>query len=531
MTTIPEGALGAGIPPAAEANSKGLRSSAIGLVSSIVIATASVAPAYSLAATLGFVVAAVGLQSPIIMLLAFVPMLLIAFGYQGLNEVDPDCGTTFTWAARVFGPKTGWLGGWAIIVADIIVMANLAQIAGQYSFQFVGANGLAASTGWTELAGVVWIVLMTIICYIGIEVSVNLQRVLLTVELIMLALLSVVALVKVYGSHAPAGSIHVSLSWFDPFAVSSFSALTQGLLLAVFIYWGWDTAVSVNEETTDKTKTPGRAAVLSTVLLLVTYGIVSVSAQAFAGVGTTGSGLGNADNSGDVLSVLGAGVFGTAGLGWFLSKLLVLMVLTSASASTQTTIMPTARTSLSMADHKAIPEAFGRVHRKFLTPTWSTIGMGLASIAFYVFFTQFSTNLLNDSIDSLGLAIAFYYGLTGLACFWYYLPLVRRGGAATRTVWLKCILPLIGALILFVFFFYACHVYWSPDYGYTTWHMPFAPHWYIGGTVLTGLGSIIIGIPLMYIYRTRRPAFFKGEVIAKSNAVKDLESGAESAAA
>ncbi|HZP50990.1 amino acid permease, partial [Actinocrinis sp.] len=226
-----------------QAAGKGLRPGALGLASSIVIGTASVAPAYSLAATLGFVVAAVGLQSPIVMILAFVPMFLIAFGYQGLNEADPDCGTTFTWGARTFGPRTGWLGGWAIIAADIIVMANLAQIAGGYGFQLVGANGLAASSGWTEVAGLVWIVLMTLICYIGIEVSVWLQRVLLSVELLMLLVLSIVALTKVYGGSAPAGAIHVSASWFNPFDIGSFTALTSGLLLAVFIYWGWDTAV------------------------------------------------------------------------------------------------------------------------------------------------------------------------------------------------------------------------------------------------------------------------------------------------
>jgi amino acid transporter len=532
MTTISTGATTEGVPPPsgiAELD-KGLKTSAIGMLSSIVIATASVAPAYSLAATLGLVVVAVGLQSPIIMLLAFVPMLLIAFGYQGLNEVDPDCGTTFTWGARVFGPKTGWMGGWAIIVADIIVMANLAQIAGGYGFQLVGANGLAASPGWTEIAGIIWIILMTLICYIGIEVSVNLQRVLLTVELAMLALLSVVALVKVYSHGAPAGSLHIAASWFNPFDVPSFSALTQGLLLAVFIYWGWDTAVSVNEETKDRTKTPGRSAVISTVLLLVTYGIVTVATQAFAGVGTNGIGLANSNNFGDVLSGLGSSVFGTVGLGWFLSKLLVLMVLTSASASTQTTIMPTARTTLSMAGHRAIPGKFSRIHPRFQTPTWSTVGMGLASIIFYVAFTKISGNLLSDSISSLGLAIAFYYGLTGLACFWYYVPLVRRGRRDGNTVWLKCILPLIGALILFAFFFYACHIFWSPDYGYTMWHMPFSPHWEIGGVFLTGIGALLLGIPLMYVQRFVNPPYFRGETVAKAT-VADKEAVAASLAA
>jgi len=510
---------------ARQVGDKGLRPGALGLISSIVIGTASVAPAYSLAATLGFVVAAVGLQSPVIMILAFVPMFLIAFGYQGLNEADPDCGTTFTWGARTFGPRTGWLGGWAIIAADIIVMANLAQIAGGYGFQLVGANGLAASAGWNEVAGIVWIVLMTLICYIGIEVSVWLQRVLLSVELLMLLVLCGVALAKVYGSNPPDGSIHIAASWFNPFDITSFSTLTSGLLLAVFIYWGWDTAVSINEETKDSARTPGRAAVLSTVLLLVTYALVTISAQAFAGVGDKGSGLANPDNSGDVLSGLGSSVFGTAGFGWFLSKLLILMVLTSASASTQTTIMPTARTSLSMATHRAIPRAFARVHPRFLTPTWSTVGMGIVSIAFYAALTKISGNVLSDSIGSLGLAIAFYYGLTGLACFWYYLPLVRQGHYG-KTLWLRCVLPLLGAVILFAFFGYACHIYWAADYGSSYWTLPFSPHWAIGGVFLTGIGALILGVPLMLIYRYVSPDYFRGRVIRKSNAVTGLSGDA-----
>jgi Amino acid transporters len=63
---------------------------------------------------------------------------------------------------------------------------------------------------------------------------------------------------------APPGHLTPSLSWLNPFHISSFSAFTAGIILMVFIYWGWDTAVAVNEETKDKNKTPGRAAILST---------------------------------------------------------------------------------------------------------------------------------------------------------------------------------------------------------------------------------------------------------------------------
>src|ERR1700741_4731304 len=81
---------------------KGLKDGAIGFLSNTVVAIASVAPAYSLAAALGFVVLAVGLRSPIVMLLGFFPMIFIAVGYSQLNKAMPDCGTTFTWGTKAF---------------------------------------------------------------------------------------------------------------------------------------------------------------------------------------------------------------------------------------------------------------------------------------------------------------------------------------------------------------------------------------------------------------------------------------------
>src|ERR1700753_763382 len=245
---------------------KGLKSGALGLISTPVIATASVAPADSIAATLVFVVGAGGLQAPAVSVLAFVPMLLTSIGYSELNKADPDCGTTFTWAARAFGPRTGWADGWAIVAADILVMASLAQVAGQYVFLLFGADGIGSNptNGWVLFVGVMWIVSMTSICYRGIEVSARFQRVLLGVEIVMLLVFSITALTRVGTGNHPAGSVTPSLSWVNPFNISSFSACVAGLVLMLFIYWGWDTAVAINEETRNKEKTPGRAAILST---------------------------------------------------------------------------------------------------------------------------------------------------------------------------------------------------------------------------------------------------------------------------
>ncbi|WP_225832225.1 amino acid permease [Streptomyces sp. NK08204] len=471
---------------------KGLKSDALGMFSSVAMGLASTGPAYSLAATLGIIVAGVGLQAPIVTMLAFVPMLLVAYAFRELNANDADCGTTFTWATRAFGPRTGWMGGWGLIVADIIVMSNLAEIAAAYGFRLVGLDGLAESRLWTTVAGIVCIAALTVICYVGIEISAAVQRWLLCLEVAMLILFAVAALIRVY-THPPPTAIHVSASWFNPFEVPSATALTSGVLAGVFTYWGWDTAFSVNEETVDSTRIPGRAAILSTVLLLVTYGLVSTAAQSFAGVGTSGIGLGNADNEDDVFSGLGAAVFGSQHTGLVLSRLLTLMVLTSALASAQTTILPLARTVFSMAVHRAVPTRFARVHRRFLTPTWGTVGMGAASIAVLVLMTSFSQNILADSIDSVGLAIAFQYGLTGFACVWYHRKVLTR---SAKDLVFKGVLPGIGGLIMVLLFLYAAFVvYADPRYGSTTVDLPLIGR--TGGVTVLGLGALLLGFLLM----------------------------------
>ena len=100
-------------------------------MSNLVIGVASTAPAYSLAATLGFIVVinGMGVHAPAVLLVSFVPILLVSLGYRYLNKADPDAGTTFAWTTRAFGPWIGWINGWAIFVADVIVMASLSVIA------------------------------------------------------------------------------------------------------------------------------------------------------------------------------------------------------------------------------------------------------------------------------------------------------------------------------------------------------------------------------------------------------------------
>jgi len=479
---------GPAIETGVEPGEKGLKQNAIGFISSCVIGVASTAPGYSLAAVLGLVTLEVGLQAPAIMWLAFLPMLFIAAAYYYMNRADPDCGTTFTWGTKALGPQAGWLGGWAIVVADIIVMANLAQIASLYTFLLFDSNANPSTTAVTAV-GVVWIAVMTAIVVIGIELSARTQWFLLGAEYLILVVFAVVALIKVYTQDI-AGSIDPSFSWFSPFEIDSTAALTAGVLLAIFIYWGWDSGVTVNEETEDRARAPGLAAVAATVFLVFIYVLVATSATAFAGPEALG------EHSDDALSFLGTEVFGGT-----LDSLLILAVLTSAAASTQTTILPTARTTLSMARHGAIPKVFGKIHPRFQTPHISSILMGAASIAWYVGLTIASEDILFDSIAALGLMIAFYYGLTGFACAVYYR---RELTKSAKNFLLIGIAPLLGGLILAWVFVKSVIDLSDPA------NSESGNSWFgLGPPLVIGIFFLILGVVLLLLQWRANPAFFR----------------------
>jgi amino acid transporter len=508
--------------------SKGLRGGALGLLSGVVVGLASMAPAYSLTATLGLIMASgggqlAGVKAPAVVLISFIPMYLIAVAYQELNKAEPDCGTTFTWASRAFGPIVGWLGGWGIIAAEVIVMANLAEIAGAYSFRFVGDLGwhsgadLANGRFWSTVVGVFWIVTMTYICYRGIEASARLLYLLLSVQIGVLIVFSVAALIKTYTHGAPAFSLHPSLSWFWPGGLDFGTSIAPAGLMAIFMYWGWDTALACNEESDDPSRTPGRAAVLSTFLLLTTYSLVTVAAVAFAGAGTQGIGLGNPHNSKDIFASIGPELFGVGVLGKIALLLLAASILTSALASTQTTILQTARTTLSMGVHKALPDSFAKTHRRYLTPTTSTIAVGVVSIIFYVLFTLISENLLAALIGSVGLMIAFYYGLTGFACAWYYRNTLT---GSVRNFVMRGVLPLLGGVSLLIVLLYGLIQYAKPawltdDDGNNITILGF------GAVAAVGIGALVLGLILMVVWWALAPGFFHGRTMTRGSTAAD----------
>jgi amino acid transporter len=487
----------------ADLKGKGLSKNSVGLLASVVLGISSIAPVYALTATLGPTVTEVGLQMPAIFLAGFLPMLLVAYAYRELNRVAPDCGTSFTWTTKAFNPYVGWLCGWGALLATVIVLSNLAGVAVSFFYLLLGeitgsatVGALGDDTLVNAVTCVAFVAIATWVTYRGVETTKRVQYVLVGFQMAVLALFAVLALAK--AGSAP-GGIPFELSWLDPTAVSSSSAFTAGLSLSLFIYWGWDTCLTVNEETAGSSRTPGRAALLTMVVIIVTYVGVAIAVQMYAGVGTEGTGLGNPETGDNVFAALAGPVLGPG-----LAFLLFLAVVASSASSLQTTFLPTTRTMLAMAAYGALPERLAEVHPRFRAPSTATLVAGAATAVFYVGMSLISENVLIDTIYALGLMICFYYGLTAFACVWYFRSHLRRGG---RDLVFKGVLPLLGALMLTAVFVQTAVDTLDPAYG--SGSSVFG----LGSVFVIGIGLLAAGVVVMLVWRVRHPQFFRGETL------------------
>jgi amino acid transporter len=490
---------GPGAPPTALVVDKGLKPGTIGLLGSTVLGVVQTAPAYSLAVTLGLLAATVGAQSPALVVLGFLPILCITIMQRAFLRQDPDCGTLLVWVGRSLGPSLGWLTSWTAQVATLIALANLALVTGSYAFLTIGADSLADSAVATTAVGLVWLAGVTLLALRGIEISSRLQTILLVAGMGVLGVFTAVALVKVAAGSAGDQAINPALDWLNPGSVDGSGALSAGLLLTIFLFWGWDGPSSVVEEA-DEAATPRKAIALSVGLLLGFYLLSGIAVQAYAGVGADGIGLGNEDNAGDVLGVVGSAAIGS----WF-GTLMEIAVLTSAAACLAAAIVPSARALLAMGAYRALPETFATVDRRTGAPVAGTIAISAGSGLVLIALQLVSQNVLADAIGALGLLIALYYTIFGLGYLWAFRARILGGGA--RALLLEGLLPLAGTAVLAWAFVRTLKDTYATDYGSTTILG-------VGGVFAIGVVAVGLGVAAMLAWRLRAPAFFRGETFA-----------------
>lgn len=453
-------------------------SRSLGVKDGVAIAASSTAATTSIGIGMGTLAAYAGRQTPALLLLAFVPILGIALSYARLNRSEPNCGSGYTWVGRSIGPWPGFLTGWVVLVGNVIFMAYTGAVTGSVVLQFLNKLGLysvwglrldPASTGVSTAVGLVALVVVTITAITGVRAATRLQMGLLIFEYAVLLVLCGYALVV--------GDQPFSLSWINPFEIGSLQSVAQGMVLAVFFYWGWDAAFSVNEETRNSSD----AARGGLIALVVMMGLFLVGALAFQRVMSTGELLHNGPQA---LTFLGDAL---APEPWASLPLAALMC--SAFASLQSSVIPTARGTLAMARDRTLGPVWQRVHPRYGSPAVGTLL--IMAIAALLAVLAVGIPKLNDmiltAVNSIGLTVALYYGLTALACAVRFRDSLRAGFVrALRDV----VVPAASALTLFGLGLYLVwdyatmsdHFELSPDNG---WFMLLLPTLFI----LAGLAT------------------------------------------
>ncbi len=483
------GPFGAPVPDAQEGAQ--LRADELNLFDATAVAVSSVAPAYSLASTMSavFVIVGIGAHAPSVIIYSFVPVLFIAVSYFHLNRRNPNCGASYSWLSQVVHPTVGWFNGWVQIATSVLFCTAAPLLAGTYTLQFmhsalhlVSAASISSSKDIAIIAAC-WLALVTFICIYGIRWTTNAQWVMVIIEYVCVVGFSIGGIIKVWISH-PTASRGFSASWLNPFAIHGFHAIALGLALGVFFFWGWDTALNLNEESKDASRTPGRAGIISMWLLLFVFLLNFIAAQML---------LSPAQISNEGNKVLF--FFGQQFAGSWASYVMIFAVLSSTVATTQTTLLPAARITYAMARDGVFPKIFGTVHEKFKTPALGTLILAFISL-FGIMLTSFSSSsgtVFTNLINNIGVLVAFYYGITGLACAWAFRKTIGQGLKANLTmVWL----PLVGGLILL----FTCYEVLKSG----------------GSTAIPDIVVLILGLPLLLIaYLTtkgRSPFFSQSRV-------------------
>ncbi|MGW6534309.1 APC family permease [Streptomyces sp. NPDC055051] len=470
--------------------SRGLQPNVLGTFDTIVMAVAGSAPAYSLAATTAVLFGAVGLAGPAALLYGAIPMFGIVLAYARLGRIDVNAGAGYSWVGRTLHPFLGFLSGWALVLAATVFMVAGSLPAGALTLALFDAD-LAASTPLAAAVGACWFLLMLGVVLGGARLTVRAQLVMSGIEMAIL-LAFVLAAVAHRGR-----AVAFDWSWFGLGHFHGPEGFAAGALIAAFYYWGWDVTSNLSEETRNSRRTAGLAALVGVGFVFVLFVAFTVAVNVLLPADRI---LAAGPN---VLAVLGQEIWPGVG-----GKLLVVAVILSTVATLETTLLQVTRSLFAMGRDRTLPAALGRVHHRWNTPWVAVAAVGAAALVLFVAAASAGSvqRILRDAVSAIGLQIAFYYGLAGIAAAVAYKSLLLR---SAKNLLLGGVWPLLGsAFMLWVF---------VESLGE------------LSTTALTiGLGGLAVGVVPMTVYWRKGSDYYRP---ARLDASRALAAADESAPA
>jgi amino acid transporter len=473
-----------------------LRGGVLSALDSVVMAVAGSAPAYSIAATTAALVAAAGLASPAALLWCGIPMLGIAWAFAYLGRADVNAGASYSWVGRALHPALGYLSGWALVVSATIFMVAGSLPAGSATIALFSPSS-QNSTALITVTGAVWFLVMVILVLVGVRVTTRAQWVMSSIEVAILFVFAIVAIVKASVSAHAGPSFSWTWLWFGHF--HGLSGFVAAALIAAFYYWGWDVSANLNEETKDSRKSSGAGGIIGVILVFALFELFTIAINMMLSAKSIQA------HSGNVLNTLGQAIWPGVG-----GKILIIAVMLSTIATLETTLIQVTRSLFAMGRDHTLPAAFGRVHRSWRTPAFATVVVAIVSLLLFVgsnFLGSVGT-ILDDAISSIGLQIAFYYALAGLAVVVAYRRVLLT---SVRNFVFIGLWPLIGA-------------------GFMVWiFVESIPT--LGGVVdAIGLGTLAAGLIPMGIYWAKGVPYFTRRPLDTSDVEESVPPGGDDAA-
>jgi APA family basic amino acid/polyamine antiporter len=411
----------------------------LSLVDLSVLASSSMAPAYSIAAVMGLVVAAAGVGAPLAVIVSTIPITFVAIGFMRLSMAKPAAGGAYTWSRLAFGNRVGWFTAVLVIIAYYFGTLACAVPAGVYTINALSLLQLhvAASPLSIAIAGVLWTIFSTYFLIIGARPTALISAVFLAVEVAALLVIAVIALIHPFAGTPPPGHVPIGIT----IGATGIAGLIVGAVLSIWLSAGWEIATYSSEESTGKSTTPGAGALIG---LLTTMALVWFCMVAFMHVGTVD---GFSNHKDDALAYVAQRLGG----GW-IAALMVANVLVSSAAALWTTMQVLSRAVFAMGRDGLLPRALANVHSKYGSP-WVAIlvvSIPVALLLLYSGFVSSAQETLNTVVTGSSIFVGSTFIITGLACAYLH----TRQQAEQRHAFTGVVLPAIGALWTLGFLIY-----------------------------------------------------------------------------
>ncbi len=383
-----------------------MKKAGVGIGDAIILGLSSSGPAQTLAVSLASLVAATAYGGAVALLICFLPMLGIALAYQRLNRWDPSSGATYTWVARVFHPYLGFLAGWMILLYYTLGTSSLTIPAGTYTLELIDAR-LVDNPAAVAVAGGCWNILVTLLALKGLRVAARFEWTIVIFQYLVLLLLAGAGLAALAQGRS---AVAFSWDWFTLSGMGGMRGLMGGILIACFMYSGWDAAIYVNEESTDKVESPGHAAIASVVILAVFYVLCVLGLQGVLRPEELER------HAGDALAVIGARLLPGP---W--SAIISVVVLTGTLATLQAAVISAARIGFAMSRDRVMPAVLRRVDPESGNPWAATLVMSALNLILLALALATGSigRALANVASSLGLISILFYGLTAAAALWH----------------------------------------------------------------------------------------------------------------